>query len=108
MPLFRPNIKKMKEKGDVKSLINLLVHDKPSIRLEAVRALPALKHLKAFTKALKNDLPLVRAEAASMLDNIDFSETTRLLCQFILYETEVSVWQQGWYNNKCVNLRALD
>ena len=96
MPLFGPNIRKLKKRGDVKGLINLLAHDKPSIRLEAVRALFDLKDFEGLAKALKNDQSSVRTEAVSMLGNIDLPETTRLLHQFILYETEESVWQQAF------------
>ena len=96
MPLFGPNIKKMEKRRDVESLINLLTHDKPSIRLEAVKALFALKHFKGLVKALKNDLLSVRAGAVSMLGNIDLSETTRLLSQFLLCETETNLWQHAF------------
>jgi len=96
MPLFGPNIRKLKERGDVKSLINLLAHDKPSIRLETVRALFDLKDFEGLAEALKNDLSSVRTEAVSMLGNIDLPETIRLLSQFILHEAKESVWQQAF------------
>lgn len=39
MPLFGPNIKKMKEKGDIQGLLNELKNKNSEIRIEVVRAL---------------------------------------------------------------------
>ena len=92
--IFGPNIGKMKEKGDAKGLIDLLSHDKLSVRLDAVRALFTLQHFGGLAKALENSLSLVRSEAASMLRNVDLPEVTKLLSQALLHEAEADLWQQ--------------
>jgi len=94
VPLFGPNVGKLRGRRNVTALIDLLVHDKTSVRLEAVRALYELKDVEGLSEALKNDQSPVRSEAVSMLGSIDLPETTRLLCQFILHENEESLWQQ--------------
>ena len=94
MPLFGPNVKKMEAQKDIQGLIDLLAHDKPSIRLEAVRALFTIKNFEGLAKAFENDLPSVRSEAASMLGNVDVPEAARLLSQALLHEAEAGLWQQ--------------
>lgn len=66
--LFRPNVKKLKSKNDVRGLIQALSYKKdPRIRNDAVRALGTLRDqraMKPLLKALKDKDNSVRASAA--------------------------------------------
>jgi len=53
MPLFSPNIKKMKEKGDIEGLASALRSDNPEIRVEASEALIDSNDPKALEVLLK-------------------------------------------------------
>jgi len=67
MPLFGPNVKKMKEKGDTQGLIRELVNKNPEIRVEAVKALSELEHVEGLSEATRNDDPKVGIEATRSL-----------------------------------------
>ena len=67
MPLFGPNINKMKEKGDIPSLIRELLNKNAEIRVEAVKALSELKHVEGLSEATRNDDPKVGTEATRAL-----------------------------------------
>jgi hypothetical protein len=70
MPLFGPNIKKMKEKGDIQGLLNELKDKNPEIRIEVVRALTELKHIEGLSEAIKNDNREVRIESTKALGEL--------------------------------------
>jgi HEAT repeat protein len=53
MPLFGPNIKKMKEKRDIRGLINALRNAPPQIRVEAIEALIDIDDPKVLELLLK-------------------------------------------------------
>lgn len=50
MPLFGPNIKKMREKRDIKRLIEALNSNNSRIRVEATKALCELRHVQGFSR----------------------------------------------------------
>lgn len=68
MPLFGPNIEKMKEKGDIDGLVRALSDTK--VRSEAIKALVELKSKEGLIKALKSDDAEVRIEVAETLKEI--------------------------------------
>jgi len=85
MPLFGPNIKKMKEKGDVKGLIQLIVHKDAKIRIEATKALTELKSIDALAQEVsKNDNPSIRVGAAQILKGIEDTEAIEGLTNALL------------------------
>jgi len=96
MPLFGPNINKMKEKRDVEGLINELRNKDLRIRVEVVRALSELKHTKGLIAALKNDSPEIRAEAISALEGIDEPEGGDALLDVLYTEEVEGVWQKAF------------
>jgi HEAT repeat protein len=53
MPFFGPNIKKMKEKGDIDGLAALLKADDPRMRVEATEALVEIKDHRAIELLVK-------------------------------------------------------
>ena len=67
MPLFGPNIKKMKERGDIQGLIKELKNKNPTIRFKVVESLRDLKHIEGLSEALKNEIVGVRVEAVRAL-----------------------------------------
>ena len=77
MPMFGPNIKKMKEKADTQGLINELKNKNSDIRVEAIKALCELKHIQGLSEALKNDDPKVCIESTRAL--ADLKRTDELL-----------------------------
>jgi hypothetical protein len=68
MPLFGPNIEKMKEKRDVNGLVRALSDAK--VRSEAIKALVELKCVEELIKALNSDNAEVRIEVAETLKEI--------------------------------------
>jgi HEAT repeat protein len=60
MPLFGPNIKKMKEKGDIQSLTKELTNKNPTIRVEAAEALKSIDDPKAVAVVTKYISDLLR------------------------------------------------
>jgi tetratricopeptide (TPR) repeat protein len=96
MPLFGPNINKMKEKRDTEALINELQNKDLRVRVEVVKALSELEHTKGLIEALKNDSPEIRAEAISALEGISDSESGDALLD-VLYSEEVDgVWRKAF------------
>lgn len=67
MPLFGPNVKKMKEKGDTQGLIRELMNKNPEVRVEAVKALSELKYVEGLREAIRNDDSQVGVEAIGAL-----------------------------------------
>jgi HEAT repeat protein len=65
MPLFGPNIKKMKEKGDIDGLVALIKADDPRMRVEAIEALLEIKDHRAMELLVKefNDISKLGDEA---------------------------------------------
>lgn len=70
MPLFGPNLKQMRAKGDVQGLMNALKHKDPGIRVEAIRALRELGHVQGILEALRNEDPEVSMEATRALTTL--------------------------------------
>jgi len=68
MPLFGPNIEKMKEKGDIDGLVRALSDTK--VRSEAIKALVELKSKEGLIKALKSDNAEVCIEVTETLKDI--------------------------------------
>jgi HEAT repeat protein len=71
--LFSPNIKRMKERHDVKGLIKALQHKDYYFRMEAAEALGQLKDacaVEPLIAALKDEEHLVRTSAADALGNL--------------------------------------
>ncbi|MFX0210693.1 MAG: tetratricopeptide repeat protein [Candidatus Hodarchaeota archaeon] len=104
MPLFGPNIKKMKEKGKIDGIIKILEHKDLNIRIEAVKALADLNHTSGLITALKNDNPEVRVEAILRLKVIDETEAREAVFDTLMIEQNESVWQQAY----SVFSRSLD
>lgn len=69
MPLFGPNIKKMKEKREIEGLIKAL--DNPSVCAEAAKALAELKHIEKPIEALNSNNAIVRIEIAEALKTVN-------------------------------------
>jgi hypothetical protein len=88
MPLFGPNINKMRETGDVQGLKQLLKNNNSTIRLEAVRSLGAINGVEALSQALANDNLGVRLEAAEIMKNIG-GEALTLLCKHLVSELKL-------------------
>jgi len=84
MPLFGPNVRKMKEKGDVEGLIKELNNKDSNARIEAVRALRDLNHVQGLTEGLKNDDPQVRVESAEALKDIGSSTAMESLAKILV------------------------
>lgn len=70
MPLFGPNIKKMREKRDIEGLIEALKSNNSRIRVEATKALCELGHVQGLAEAIQNDDIEVRIEAMEALKKI--------------------------------------
>jgi hypothetical protein len=68
MPLFGPNINKMKEKGDVEGLSKLLNDSK--MRTEAIKALIELGSIERLSEALSSKNAGVRVQVAEALKDI--------------------------------------
>ena len=66
MPLFGPNIEKLKQRGDIEGLIKELTNRGPKVRIEVTKALSELKHIEGLIEASKNDNPEVRSEAENL------------------------------------------
>ena len=71
MGLFGPNIKKMKEKRDIKGLVAELNNGDIKVRIDTVTALADLRHKKALLRALKNDDSKIRCKAITALEKED-------------------------------------
>lgn len=53
MPLFGPNIKKIKEKSDIQGLIEELTNKNPATRFEVVEALRDLRNVEGLSEVLR-------------------------------------------------------
>lgn len=84
MPLFGPNIKKMKEQGDIHGLMKELENKKYEVRIDVVEALKDLKNVEGLSKALKNDMPGVCFAACEALKEIGDPEGLSLAAQFLI------------------------
>lgn len=89
-----PNIEKLKKKQNVKALIELLLNNKITIRVEAVKALIDLKDLKGLKEALKNDSSHVRIEAILGLEKFEEDDAIQYIKDSLCFEKEDEVWQQ--------------
>ena len=96
MPLFGPNIEKMKEKRDIEGLIKELGNKDIRIRIDAVKALSKLKCTTGLTTALKNDGPKVRTEAISALDGVNEPEVIDALINVLINEKVEDVWRRAF------------
>ena len=94
MPLFGPNIKKMKEKKDIEGLIKELKNKDPKVRIEVVKALSELKHAKGLIEALKNDDPRVRVEAILAL--ADEPGAIEPIVDILITDKVEAVWQKAF------------
>lgn len=92
--LFGPNIKKMKEKGDIEGLIKELKNKDPKVRIEVVKALGELKHTKGLIEALKNDDPQVRVEAVLALD--EEPEAIESVVDILTTDKVEAVWRKAF------------
>ncbi len=70
MPLFGPNIKKLKERGNIQELLNELKNKNPEIRVEVVKALTELGHIDGLVEAMENDFPIVCIESTRSLGKL--------------------------------------
>lgn len=70
MPLFGQNIKKMKDKGDVRGLIKSLESDKPEIHSAAAEALIDLKDIQGLAAVLKEGNYKERSKAVGALRDV--------------------------------------
>lgn len=84
MPLFGPNIKKLKDQGDVQGLIKELENKKYEVRIDVVDALKELKEINGLIQALKNDMPGVRMRAAEALVEISNPEGLSYAADFFI------------------------
>jgi hypothetical protein len=84
MPLFGPNIKKMKEQRDLQGLLRELQNKKCEVRFEVVDALKELKEKNGLIEALKNDILGVRIKAAEALIEIGNSEGMNYATDFFV------------------------
>ena len=84
MPLFGPNIKKMKKQRDIHGLIKELENKKYEVRIEVVEALKDLRNVEGLSKALKNDMPGVCFAACEALKEIGDPEGLSLAAQFLI------------------------
>lgn len=96
MPLFGPNIKKMKEKRDVEGLIKELNNKNLKVRIDATKALGELKHTTGLVHALKNDNPQVRVEAISVLESVDETDAIEALIDVLTVESVEAVWKKAF------------
>jgi tetratricopeptide (TPR) repeat protein len=96
IPLFGPNINKMKEKGDVEGLIKELLNRDFRVRVDVVRALEELKYTRGLIMALKNDYPEVRIEAILALENVYEPEARDALIDLLHTEENEEVWQKAF------------
>jgi len=84
MPLFGPNIKKMKENRDVEGLMKLLDDADPTKYWEAFRALRDLRHVEGLIKAFKSTNWYLRVESAEALKEINIPEATKQLSEILI------------------------
>jgi HEAT repeat protein len=73
MGFFKPNVEKMKAKGDVEGLIKALGHKGEDVRTDAAKALGDIEDVKAveaLIQALKDTADSVRYEAATALERL--------------------------------------
>jgi tetratricopeptide (TPR) repeat protein len=96
MPLFGPNIKRMKEKRDTNGLIDELRNKDLRVRVEVVKALSEIKHAKGLIVALKNDSPEIRVEAILALESIDEPEAADAIVDLLYMEEIEGVWQTAF------------
>lgn len=96
MPLFGPNINKMKQKRDIEGLLKELRNKDLRVRVEVVKALSELKHTKGLITALRNENPEVRAEAISALEGINETEASDALIDVLYTEEDERVWLKAF------------
>ena len=97
MPLFGPNIEKLKQRGDIEGLIKELKNRDPKARIEVTKALSELKHPEGLIEASKNDNPEVRSEAVLALENVDESEATlAAIIDVLTTDENETVWQRAF------------
>ena len=70
MPLFGPNVKKMREIGDISGLIRLLSNKDAKVHVDAGKSLVELKAVAGLANALANYNILTRIGAAQCLKEI--------------------------------------
>ena len=70
MPLFGPNVKRMKERGDVQGLLSELRNKNTQVRAEVVKALTEIKHVEGLSDATKNDSREIRVQATEALGEL--------------------------------------
>lgn len=91
---FKPNVKKLKEKGDVKGLIKALRHKDPSIRKDAAKALGDLKANEAVEElidALKDSNTDVRIEVVRALGKIKDEKAINPLIDVVREEKSLDI-----------------
>jgi hypothetical protein len=86
MPLFGPNIQKMKDKADIEGLSKLLYDSKRSH--EAVTALVELGYIERLTKELNSNNPVVRVWIAKAIKEVNDPDATNALCNTLINELE--------------------
>lgn len=90
MGLFKPSVKKLQEKSDIKRLIAILRHKNADLRDEAARALQELDDARAvgpLIEALKDEDRHVRSKSAEILGQIGDSRAIEPLVE-VLGETK--------------------
>ena len=88
MPLFGPNIDKMRESRDVQGLMQQLKNNNLKTRLQAIRSLGAIDSVEGLSQALGNDSLEVRLIATNTMMGIG-GETLTLLCNHLVNELKV-------------------
>ncbi len=83
MPLFGPNVKKMKEDRDSEGLIKVLKSSNARVRIEATKALSELNDVEGLAAALQNNDIKVRIEATQALKNIQDNEGVERLIRIL-------------------------
>jgi len=81
MPIFGPDIEKMKEKRDINGLVRALSNAK--VRNEAIKALVELKSKEGLIKALNSDNAEVRIEVAEALKDVGDPYGLEVLNKFL-------------------------
>ncbi len=94
MLFFKPNVDKLKEKGDVRGLIKALKHKDVSIRRNAAKALGDLKAsdaIDALIKALSDEDVGVRIEVARALGKLKDSKAIEPLLEVVRKDESLDV-----------------
>ncbi|GEM_PF-3431943 len=84
MPIFGPDIQKMKDRGDIQELMEELRNKDVKVRIAVIKALTTLKQTNALWSPLFNDIAEVRVEAIKGLQEIGHEEAIACILQCFL------------------------